>query len=188
VRSLERLHASNPLATRIPRQRLAQELAYLDDTLLHRVLDLLVDEGSLEGDDAGVALPGKGPRLTPAQQRVRESWLAACTGYAPPSPREIGASTGVSEEEARRVANLCAQLGELVRVSEDVFITPDVEADLRDRIRASLDSSGGMTVSQIKDLLGTSRKYAVPICEYLDKAGVTRRQGNVRVLAEGVTS
>jgi selenocysteine-specific elongation factor len=40
-----------------------------------------------------------------------------------------------------------------------------------------------VTVAEIRDLLGTTRKYAVPFCEYLDRVGVTRREGDLRVLA-----
>jgi selenocysteine-specific elongation factor len=41
----------------------------------------------------------------------------------------------------------------------------------------------GLTVAEIRDLLGTTRKYAVPLCEYLDRVGVTRREGDLRVAA-----
>ena len=42
---------------------------------------------------------------------------------------------------------------------------------------------GGLTVAEIRDLLGTTRKYAVPLCEYLDRTGVTRREGDLRFLS-----
>ena len=42
---------------------------------------------------------------------------------------------------------------------------------------------GGLTVAEIRDLLGTTRKYAVPLCEYLDRVGVTRREGDLRLPA-----
>jgi len=45
-------------------------------------------------------------------------------------------------------------------------------------------SEAGLTVAEIRDLLGTTRKYAVPLCEYLDRVGVTRREGDLRFLAQ----
>jgi len=42
-----------------------------------------------------------------------------------------------------------------------------------------------LTISQIREILGTTRKYAVPLCEYLDNIGFTERQGDVRVIAGG---
>ena len=46
-----------------------------------------------------------------------------------------------------------------------------------------LGSGAGATMSEIRDLMGTTRKFAVPICEYLDQVGVTRRDGDLRFLA-----
>jgi selenocysteine-specific elongation factor len=47
-----------------------------------------------------------------------------------------------------------------------------------------LTSGPGLTVAEIRDLLGTTRKFAVPLCEYLDAAGVTQREGDLRVPAK----
>ena len=52
---------------------------------------------------------------------------------------------------------------------------------LRRRIGAALSETEGLTVSQISQVLETSRKFALPICEYLDRAGVTQRHGDVRI-------
>ena len=49
-------------------------------------------------------------------------------------------------------------------------------------VRDRLAEGKGLTVAEIRDLLGTTRKYAVPLCEYLDRVGVTRRDGDLRVL------
>ena len=53
---------------------------------------------------------------------------------------------------------------------------------MRRRVAERLASGAGATVAEIRDLLGTTRKYAVPLCEYLDRVGVTRRDGDLRVL------
>ena len=46
---------------------------------------------------------------------------------------------------------------------------------------AAARAAPGATVAEIRDLLGTTRKYAVPLCEYLDRIGVTPRDGDLRV-------
>jgi selenocysteine-specific elongation factor len=59
----------------------------------------------------------------------------------------------------------------------------EVDAEMRKLVTEKLAAGGtGMTVAEIRDLLGTTRKYAVPLCEYLDRIGVTRREGDLRVL------
>ena len=55
---------------------------------------------------------------------------------------------------------------------------------MRKLLTEKLAGGAGMTVAEIRDLLGTTRKYAIPICEYLDRVGVTRREGDLRFLAK----
>ena len=54
---------------------------------------------------------------------------------------------------------------------------------MRQQVREKLGQGPGLTVADIRDLLGTTRKFAVPICEYLDRIGVTKRNGDLRVAA-----
>ena len=73
--------------------------------------------------------------------------------------------------------------GFLVRVTDDIYLHADHETEMRRRVTGRLAAGGpGLTVSEIRDLLGTTRKFAVPLCEYLDRAGVTRRDGDLRFL------
>ena len=74
--------------------------------------------------------------------------------------------------------------GELVRVSPEFYLHVDAIGQLKETLRDKLAQAGGMTLSQIRETLETTRKYAVPFCEYLDQIGFTRRDGDVRTLAE----
>jgi selenocysteine-specific elongation factor len=69
----------------------------------------------------------------------------------------------------------------LVRITQDIVITPALLARAEELVRASA-APPGLTVSSFREALGTSRKYALPILEYFDSRGITRRQGDVRVL------
>jgi selenocysteine-specific elongation factor len=59
---------------------------------------------------------------------------------------------------------------------------------MRREVSARLEEGKGLTVADIRDMLGTTRKYAVPLCEYLDRVGVTRREGDYRFAATAVSS
>jgi selenocysteine-specific elongation factor len=72
--------------------------------------------------------------------------------------------------------------GQLVKVADDLYLHADAEADMRRRVGDKLREGKGLTVAEIRDLLGTTRKFAVPLCEYLDRVGVTRREGDLRLL------
>ena len=72
--------------------------------------------------------------------------------------------------------------GALVRVADDIVFTEDQIADAKEQITRATEADGPMTASQVRALLDTSRKYAIPLLEYLDAVGFTRRAGDVREL------
>ena len=78
---------------------------------------------------------------------------------------------------------LAAANGDLVEISDDYYMHSDVEQQSKETLAEKLAEGTGMTMSEIRETLQTSRKYAVPFCEYLDRIGFTQRQGDVRVLA-----
>ena len=69
-----------------------------------------------------------------------------------------------------------------VQISPTFYLDADVERDLRRRVAERLASGGTLTMSELRELLGTTRKYAVPIGEYLDRIGLTLREGDLRRL------
>ena len=71
--------------------------------------------------------------------------------------------------------------GELVRVSEEFCLEGGVYREGEALVREFLARNGSMTAAQFRDLLDTTRKFAIPLLEYLDRARVTRRLGDVRV-------
>ena len=69
-----------------------------------------------------------------------------------------------------------------------MFLHAEIADELRRRVIHKLSEGGpGLTVAEIRDLLGTTRKFAVPLCEYLDRTGITSRNGDLRVLAHDST-
>jgi selenocysteine-specific elongation factor len=79
--------------------------------------------------------------------------------------------------------DVCVAEGLLVHVGGDIYLSMEAETDMRKRVAERLVNGVRATVADIRDLLGTTRKYAVPFCEYLDRIGLTRREGDLRVLA-----
>ena len=78
--------------------------------------------------------------------------------------------------------SLAATDGDLVEIGDKLYLHCEIEEQLREQLTEALGE--GMTLSQIRELLGTTRKYAVPICEYLDRIGFTERNGDIRRLAQ----
>jgi selenocysteine-specific elongation factor len=93
----------------------------------------------------------------------------------PPTARELR-DAGFSPD----LVQACVTTGKLVRASPEVLLTPGFAQTVEEVARTEAATPGGLTVSRFRERLGTSRKYAVPLLEWLDARGVTRREGDVR--------
>ena len=108
-------------------------------------------------------------------------------GFDVPSVEQVQQQTAKNQSSVPQLISLAAANGDLVQVTNDYYLHKDVDQACREKLAPSLAGEKGLTVSQIREILNTSRKYAVPYCEYLDRSGFTHRQGDVRVLAEPVS-
>jgi selenocysteine-specific elongation factor len=182
---LSRFHSQYLLRPSIPRDRIARNChSWHEAPVTDALLDRLVAGGALRSDHHGVALADFAPRLTPSQEQLREQLLAAWHQAAlkPPEPSELCQTLSSDETEFRQLVDLCTAEGALVHLGGDIFLHKEVETNMRSRLERELANGKQFTVSQIRDSLATSRKYAVPICEYLDRIGFTRRDGDLRSL------
>ena len=86
------------------------------------------------------------------------------------------------EEVGGDVLNALIEQGQLVRLNDDVLLLSGTYEEMRDRVVGHVQAHGSITVAQVRDLFGTSRKYALGLLEHLDSSSVTRRVGDTRVL------
>jgi selenocysteine-specific elongation factor len=185
LRALARLHQASPRLASIGRARLVAELAYLDnEPLAAGLIDGLAARGELTADGRGVALRGHKPRLSQGERALKSQIEAAflAGGLNPP---ELSTWTTPSNTRAGAVRELLALLCDeerLVTIGPDFYLPFDVAAEMKRRVATSLHDGSSLTMAELRDLLGTTRKYAVPIGEYLDRIGLTVRDGDVRRL------
>jgi selenocysteine-specific elongation factor len=187
VMALQKLHEENPRDLTIPESRLISRFRYLgDNTLLKAVLNSLVEKELLCVTARGVALPGQGPQLSKKENQllgqIVETYRQA--GCCPPAIEEIKQQTTHNREAVPQLVELAEAQGELVRLNKSFWLHTDVEQQLKNNLRENYSDEAGFTVSQLREQLKISRKYAIPICEYLDRVGFTHRQGDLRVLVE----
>ncbi len=183
--AVRRYHQETPLETAVPVPVLVQRLHYLERPVVLGIVHRLLEERAITGDDHSVALAGFEPVLTHTQRRLREVVLDTfrTAGLAPPDVADLSKALDVDEEQLRPIVELCVNQGHLARLGKGLFMHADGEARARELIGVELREGEGLTISQIKNILGVSRKYAVPICEHLDRIGFTRRVADRRVLA-----
>lgn len=175
---LSAYHESYPLRQGMPREALRSglrlEARVFDAAMAQAEAErVLVDEG------ATVRLPSHRVRFTPEQSQRVDTLLGRFRSqpYAPPSGKES------SELVGEDVLRVLLQRGELVQVSPDVLFLSDVYQEMVRRIRERIQHHGSITLSEVRDMFDSSRKYAQALLEHLDEAGVTKRVGDKRVLS-----
>ncbi len=184
--SLKKLHARFPLQTSVDKPRLTQRFAYLGgDAVVEAVLQSMQSAGRIRLTPRGVALAGHGPQLTANERKLLDEILAKYrdAAFQPPSVQEVKAQTVKNQSSVPQLIALAASDGDLVKLSNELYLHSEHAESMKRLLREAFATQPTLTVSQIRELLGTSRKYAVPLCEYLDRIGFTRRDGDERRLA-----
>jgi selenocysteine-specific elongation factor len=119
-------------------------------------------------------------KIDEEQARAAIEAAFASTGLAAPSVNEVLKSVGVEAARARSILQMLLRERKLTRISEDLLLHTPALATLRE----SLAQKKGMhfSVPEFKEWTGVSRKYAIPLLEYLDRERVTRREGDERII------
>src|SRR5262249_30238219 len=180
LRALGRLHAARPRLSAIPRTHLAAELPDLgSDALIGGIVDRLKAQGKVIVEARSVAARGYEPKLSQGERRLKAELLEAIRqgGMSPPDASELVASAGARAAVVPALLALPRAEQRLGEVPPALSLDFDGGAELRRKVEARLADGATMTMADLRDLLGTTRKYAVPIGEYLDRIGLTRREG-----------
>ena len=172
--SIEAFHRSDPLVPGMPRRQ-----AGLAPALLEAVLaaspEIVAEGDILRLMSFRVLLQGEeDDALRKIESLFREGGLAV------PAEAEVLAASGLDERRARSILQLLLKKGSLVRVSSDLICHADALANLK----GLLESHRGQpfSVPEFKEWTGVSRKYAIPLLEFLDRLRVTQRSGDKRLV------
>jgi selenocysteine-specific elongation factor len=191
LRALTRLHAVRPRHATIPRSSVAAALPDIgNDALIAAIVARLESEGKLIGDRRTVAIRDWSPKLSQGETRLKNELGAAIRagGFSPPDLAELTASAGARSAVVPDLLALLRDEERIVEVGHGLYLDFDTDAELRRRVRERLGDGSTMTMSELRDLLGTTRKFAVPIGEYLDRIGITQRVGDARRLCDPPTA
>jgi selenocysteine-specific elongation factor len=182
VRRVKRHHDAHPLERGMER---AELLAELKPGLANAALSKAQIDGLLAAAGSIVSLPGFEPGFTPKQKVLRDQLVSMLrdAGLAPPSVPELTAA--LRSNEVRAVLRLLEAEGAVTAVSFDLYMDADILGRAIRAVRAAANDHA-LAAADFKTALPVSRKYLIPILEYLDRSGVTRREGDLRwVMSEG---
>jgi selenocysteine-specific elongation factor len=187
VATLTQFHRSNPLRPGMSREELRGRAGGADDRVFGTVLAAQEAEGVIRAERDKVRLASHDVRLSPEQQRVvdqvEQDFLKA--EAAPPSPEEALARAGVAGTEEHELFQLLVEGKKLVRVKESLFFHAKALDAIQDKVVTLLRERKEIGPGDVKDLLGISRKFAIPLLELMDARRVTARVGERRVLRGG---
>ena len=185
VHVLEAFHRDHPLKPGLSKEALRGHLGpRVSVRLLNQVLEDLRKRGLVAVERDTVRSAAFSATVAGDQEDLRARILALYRerGPMPPSVEDAVQATGAEHRTVTDLIRLLAQEGQLVRINDSLYFHRDTYAAMTRAVRAFLEEHGEMTVAQFRDLVKTTRKYAVPLVEHLDSVRVTLRKGDKRVL------
>ncbi|HZF38750.1 MAG TPA: SelB C-terminal domain-containing protein, partial [Blastocatellia bacterium] len=185
--TLKEFHRKSPLESGMGREEIREKIfAHLSPDIFRAVIGNLVERNEVVAEKDLLRLSSHRVALSAEEQAAKDRMAAlfAEAGLQPMTLEEAvaraAAQTGVDAARAQRFAQMLINSGELIRVAGLVFHRGALDG-LRETLRKFKAEHGSkLDVNAFKDLTGVSRKYAIPLLEYLDLQRVTRRSGDVR--------
>jgi len=183
VAVLAAFHKANPLVSGAGRGELMEKLGF-EETVFHSLMDTLVREKKLEVSGEQVRLAGRGVAMkddeAESQRQIEQAFASA--GLKVPALKDVLAGLKVDRVRAQKIVTLLLRDRVLVKLSDDLVFHRDALDWLRKTLAAQKATSPKIDVAKFKDLAGVSRKYAIPLLEWLDRERVTRRVGDERII------
>ncbi|HEY7826476.1 MAG TPA: SelB C-terminal domain-containing protein, partial [Candidatus Acidoferrales bacterium] len=184
-KSLEEFHRANPLLPGIPQQDLRAKAKIPRAEVFAAVLEDLTKTGSVTVDGDLVRRAGREIALSPEESRAKELIEREFerAGLKAPGFAEVLEKLPVEAARARKILQILLREGVLVKIAEDLVLHRTASKGLRELVAGYRKQRGDrFNVAAFKELTGVTRKYAIPLLEYLDRERVTRRVGDVRVI------
>jgi selenocysteine-specific elongation factor len=179
--AIARFHAAHSQHAGISREELLAELK-LSPGLLDVALESLLGAKQVESNGALFAQAGWSSRLTDRDQRVCDQIAAKMqrAGYAPPGLEELAAALGETPPRVGALAKLLAERGVVIRLDEKIWMHRDAVEAGKQMALELFRKAPAFSTMDFRDAIGVSRKFAVPLVDYLDRIRFTVRSGNSR--------
>jgi selenocysteine-specific elongation factor len=183
IRTVQDFQQRNPLAGGIAPETL-RENAGVSTSLFDFVLSSLLRDKKLELNSGLLRLPGRGVTMkdeeAKSRQLIEQTFSAA--GLKVPALKDVLAGLTIDKTRAQKIVTLLLREKVLIKISDDLVFHRTALDELRRRLLAQKSRSPKINIPAFKDLAGVSRKYAIPLLEYLDREHVTRRSGDERII------
>jgi selenocysteine-specific elongation factor len=183
VAILEAFHKANPLVGGISKEELREKLG-LHQTVMEAMLAQLTRDKKAEVFSEQVRLAGRGVELKDeeAKAKAQIEKAFADAGLKVPLMKEVLDKLPIDKARAQKLVTLLLRDRVLVKLADDLVFHQTALQGLRQVMATQKAKTPKIDVGTFKDLLGVTRKYAIPLLEYLDQQRVTRRVGDERII------
>ena len=178
---LEAFHKSNPLVAGIAKETLREKLS-LGEAVFAFLLTQLASGKKIEIQGEQVRLAGRGVTMSADEERARKTIEQAFSsaGLKVPLLKDVLASLSIDLTRSQKIVTLLLREGVLVKLGDELVFHRSALEQLRRTVVAEKAKTRKIDVGHFKDLIGVTRKHAIPLLEYLDRVQVTRRVGDLR--------
>ncbi len=184
---VEAILRDHPLKSSASAEEIRVQLApSLDEAPFQRMRAELCNEGALVKTGGNFSIPSLSVKVPEKQEKLIDRLIdyAESSGFVPFSADTFWKRTGrkLNKNEIQRLLDYLHNHGRLIRLNNRRFMTPQAMKDIQVKVSRLIQKNGSLTVGDCKEVLGYGRTVGIPVFEYLDAIGFTRRDGDSRVL------
>ena len=176
-------HKENPESPGIASEQFL-EISSLKKDVFDGVINLLIGEGKLVERKNRLALAQYKEQFSDSEQKfiqIIES-LFKKQFFSPPSIDEIVEHIKINRSDIQKVIKILVEQQKLIRIENDMYFHSEAVGQARETLISYINQQGGLESVKFKYLLNTTRKFAIPLLDYFDRIGLTRRSGYTRYL------
>jgi selenocysteine-specific elongation factor len=177
-------YEKNPLKVGMSKEELRTRLPRVDANIFQKALDECIGESRVEVEKDKVKLKMADKKVDKALEETEGSILKTLLKYGltPPGVKELSTEIGKKEKDLRDILGRLGFEGKVVKIKGDMYFHRDAIEDLKQKAASYLTVKKEMTPSDFKSVIDVSRKYMIPLLEYLDEIKLTIRVGDKRRL------
>jgi selenocysteine-specific elongation factor len=189
--ALNTFHQSDPLLPGMSKETLREKLfAHLPEDIFRHIISGLENKRVITTEKDIVRSGSHDRGLSSNDENLRSKLLEIYKSAVLEVPslenllNEIAAEASVSAEHIRKIVQILLNSGHLIGVTKELLFHRDAVENVIEKVRSHSAAGGGRTIDIVvfKELTGATRKYSIPLLEYFDRQGITRRVGDKRVV------
>lgn len=184
IKELESFHKKFPLRPGISKEELRNKMSLINDKTYSFLINIFISQNLIVLEKDKIRLSSFNRRLEKDQEelkkKIEKEYLSS--GFKPPNPQDLFNKFSIDDKRFLELASLLLEEGQLIKIKEKIFFHKENLSGAEDLLKDFLKKNREITAARFRDLLGISRKHAIPLLEYFDTKKLTLRIGDKRVL------